>query len=67
MPTDTKATTENLKEAVLSFGKVAYKRATPAQMIGRLKIELFVTPRWRFLKRMQIKRNIEFWEKQEKI
>lgn len=40
-----------------------WKRATPDQMVNLLKLDLSITPKWRFLKRMSLKRSIEFWSK----
>ena len=36
-------------------------KATPQQMVNRLKLDLSITPKWRVFKRMQINRSIEYW------
>jgi hypothetical protein len=46
---------------------VTLLKATPAQMVNRLKLELSTTPRWRVFKRIQIKRMIKFWKKEAKL
>jgi hypothetical protein len=38
-----------------------WKQITPDEMAFWLNAELDITPRWRVLKRMQLKRNIKFW------
>lgn len=45
----------------------SWKKATPSQMANRLKLELSVTPKWKFLKRMSLKRNIKLWNKLDTI
>ena len=41
-----------------------WKKVTPQQMVNRLKLDLSITPKWRVFRRLQIKRNIEFWKGQ---
>lgn len=45
----------------MSKTSYTWKRATPKQMVNQLKLELSITPKWRLLKRMTLRRNLEFW------
>lgn len=47
-----------------TWTKITWKQIAPAQRVNQLKLELDITPKWRFLRRMMLKRNIEFWRKQ---
>lgn len=47
----------------MSRAIINYRMSMPKEMVAQFQEELAQTPKWKWLKRLQLKRNIEFWEK----
>lgn len=50
------------KEEQVGTGTYTFRMATPEEMVDKLRKELKQTSKWRFLKRLQLERSIEFWQ-----